>query len=408
MSERRLIVFAIGFLALSLAICGLAVQSSVLDVTGNLGHRTQAKWVLLSVFAAGVIPFIRHRVLMRHSYLVFGAVLLLLAAVPIVGVSRNFSQRWLEVGGFSLQPSELMKIAFVLALARLLRYRGDFSKLGNLIPAGLLMALPVGLIFRQPDLSTAILFVPTTLSMLFVAGARKKHIAMILCGGALAAIFVFFFFLEPYQRERVTSTFGSGSMTKAELEREGFQLDQSIQSIGIGGMFGKGWANGTQNRLNRLPYRHNDFIFAVLAEEFGFVGCTLLFGSILTLLLLILRVAYLTRDTAGRLTCVGLGTMFAFQSLVHIGVNLGVVPTTGMTLPFVSAGGTSLLTFSVAMSLVASIVMQPSRGFGGLSIREQLARLEAIVGFRGGKASHPALQQMRPMVKSKPRRFRSS
>ncbi|MFT7616973.1 MAG: rod shape determining protein RodA [Planctomycetota bacterium] len=402
MNERRVIVFALALLAFMLALAGLLIQTSILEVTGDFGHRTQWKWVFLSCAAAGIVPFLQFRMVMRRSYDIFVLTLILLALVPLIGVSRNFSQRWLEIGGFSLQPSELMKIAFVLALARLLRFRGDFSRFRNLVPAGALVALPVGLIFAQPDLSTAILFVPTALSMLFVAGAEKKHIGMILCGGALAASIVFAFFLEPYQRERVFSTFGSNTLTKAERAREGYQLEQSINSIAIGGFTGQGWSQGTQNRLNKLPYRHNDFIFAVLAEEFGFLGCTALFACILLLLLLVLRVAYLTRDVAGRLTCVGLGTMFACQSLVHIGVNLGIVPTTGMTLPFVSAGGTSLLTFSVAVSIVASIAKEPARGFGGPSVREQLARLEVLAGIRKHR-NRPvsALQHSGPMVESK-------
>ncbi len=399
MNERRVIVATIAALAVSLVICGFLVQTSILEVTGDLGHRTQLKWILLSAIAASVVPFIRFRVVLRRAYEIFGLTLVLLFLVPLIGVSRNYSQRWLEVGGLSLQPSELMKIAFVLALARLLRYRGDFSRFRNLVPAGFLVALPFGLIFGQPDLSTSILFIPTTLSMLFVAGAEKKHIAIILCAGAITAGLVFFTLLEPYQRERVVSTFGSQTLTKAERDREGYQLEQAIRSIAIGGFSGQGWSKGTQNRLNMLPYRHNDFIFAVVAEEFGFFGSFLLFVALLALLFLILRVAYLTRDVAARLTCVGLGTMLACQALVHIGVNLGLVPTTGMTLPFVSAGGTSLLTFSVAMALVASIAREPAHGFGGLSIREQLERLENLVRVRSkitSQKSRPELGQFRP------------
>ncbi len=400
MTERRLIIAGIACLSLALVITGLTVQSSILDVTGDPGHRTQLKWVALSMVCAALVPWVRYTVMVRRSYEIYGLIMVLLLLVPVIGVTRNHSRRWLELGGLSVQPSELMKIAFVLALARLLRYRGDFTRFRNLIPAGILVALPVGLIFSQPDLSTAVLFIPTTLAMLFVAGAEKKHIGLILLGGALAGGFAFQFVLQPYQKERVISTLRSNSLTQAEMAREGYQLQQSIRSIAIGGFGGQGWAQGPQNRLNKLPYRHNDFVFAVLAEEFGFLGCLALFAAILLLLLLILRVAYLTRDVAGRLICVGLGVLFACQSLVHVGVNLGLVPTTGMTLPFVSAGGTSLLTFSIAMSVVVSIARQRVRGFGGPSTQEQLARLEALASLRHNKRRERPLQPQRPVVES--------
>ncbi|MCB9833358.1 MAG: rod shape-determining protein RodA [Planctomycetes bacterium] len=395
-------------LALGLALFGYWTQTSVFEVTGDVSHRTQGKWLVISLVAGIAVAMIPYRFLLRRAYLVYAAALGLLALVPVIGVSRNFSRRWLELGGISVQPSELMKIAFILALARMLQHKSDFGRWRKLLPVAILLGAPVLLIFAQPDLSTAVLFVPTGLAMLYVAGAERRHVLRILLGGLIGAVLIFSFLLAPYQRERVLSTFMRSKLTESEQKREGFQLEQAIRSIGIGGLAGQGWGQGTQNRLNMLPYRHNDFIFAVIAEERGFLGALLLFGLILALMMAIFRTARLSRETGGRLLCVGTGTLFGCQSLVHVGVNIGLVPTTGMTLPFVSAGGTSLLTFSIAVALASSVARSREVSFAGSPLAEQLARLRALGATGPGpepeRPRPTALQAPRPMVESSPGR----
>jgi rod shape determining protein RodA len=368
---------AIAGLAAALVIFGLVVQMSVEAASEANFVSRQIQWCAIAFGAVLVVAFVPYTWWIRHAYLVYGACLGLLALVPIFGVVRNNSRRWLDLG-VSVQPSEVMKIAFIIVLARLLRYRDGEGGWVSLLVPGLFFALPMLMIFAQPDLGTSLLFVPVALAMLFVSGLSVARMMTILSTGAAFAGFGYAFFLKPYQRSRVLSTFFRDRLTDSDRLVEGYQLEQAIHSIGIGGLSGQGWGQGIQNRLNVLPYRHNDFIYAVICEEQGFLGGLLLLGLIFGLVFAILRAGVSNRDPAARLLAVGAGTLIGAQSFVHVGVNLGVVPTTGMTLPFVSAGGTSLLTFAVLIAITLNLTGPSAFIFGSDPNREQMEQLRKM------------------------------
>ncbi|HGY91612.1 MAG TPA: FtsW/RodA/SpoVE family cell cycle protein [Planctomycetes bacterium] len=379
---------------------GTVMQVSIGDAQGLDRGSVFLRWAALALGVGFVVRVIPYKFIVRNGAIIYLGVLGLLALVPIVGHVVFNARRWIVIGGVSFQPSEPMKIAFVIFMARLLRHERSVKRLRSLVAPGIALALPLSLILSQPDLGTSLLFIPTALAMLFVAGIGRREILVILLGGLLLGG-VGYSALRPYQKERIVSTFLRERLTRAERAREGYQLEQSLRSVAVGGVFGQGLGEGIQNRLNRLPSRHNDFVFAVIAEELGLVGAAFLMGAFLLLLLTILRIAQRTRDPQGRLLCTGLGTLFGFQAFVHIGVNLGIVPTTGMTLPFVSAGGTSLCVSVAGLALAASVARHPSRVLSGSILREQLGRLRLVLGSRSGRSSHPPrLQGGKPMVDS--------
>lgn len=358
---------------------GLIVQMSVEEASGADFVARQIQWCAIALGALAVVAFVPYAWWVRHAFLVYGACLGLLALVPVIGVVRNNSRRWLDLG-VSIQPSEVMKIAFIIVLARLLRYRDGEGRWASLLVPGLFFAIPVLMIFAQPDLGTSLLFVPVALAMLFVSGLSLQRMAGILSAGVAFAGVGYLFFLKPYQQSRILSTFFHHRLTTSDRLVEGYQLEQAMRSIGIGGWFGQGWAEGAQNRLNALPYRHNDFIYSVVCEEHGFLGGLLLLGLVFGLVVAILRAGVSNRDPAARLIAVGAGTLIGAQSFVHVGVNLGIVPTTGMTLPFVSAGGTSLLTFAVLIAIVLNLTGRSAFVFGVDPTREQVERLRLLSG----------------------------
>ena len=181
--------------------------------------------------------------------------------------------------------------------------------------------------------------------------------------------------LKPYQKERVLSTVFRERMTPVERRREGYQLEQSLRAVANGGWTGRGYMQGEQNRLNRLPHRHNDFIFAVVAEEFGLVGSVGLLFCFTGLLFAIFSIGHSTRESGGRLIAAGVGVTLGVQTLLHVAVNVGLAPTTGMTLPFVSYGGTALLSAVSMVAVVANVRRCPQVALDGDSLREQSARL---------------------------------
>ena len=368
-----------GWIVLALAgvlvVVGLLMQSSASVAGASAFHQRQMRWVPIAIGVAFALWFLPYEWLLRRAYLLYGVACLGLVAVLVVGSEINGSRRWLMIGGFSLQPSEPMKLCFILAMARLLRFRRDWSRPKALLAPALLLSVPTILVYGEPDLGTSLLFIPTALVMLFVAGARTQHMLFILLGGLLVGVAFFSLALQPYQKERVLSTIFRDRMTPIERRREGYQLEQSLRAVANGGLTGRGFKQGEQNRLNRLPHRHNDFVFAVVAEEFGFIGSVGLLLGLAGLLLAIFSVGHRTRDPGGRLVAAGVGVTLGVQVLLHVAVNVGLAPTTGMTLPFVSYGGTALLSAVSMVAVVASIKRKPRIVLDGDSLREQSARL---------------------------------
>lgn len=282
-----------------------------------------------------------------------------LFGVPTV----NGARAWIEFGIMRFQPAEVTKIAFVLVLARYLRYRENYRRLPGLIPPFLLALFPLAMILKQPDLGTALVFIPALLIMLFVAGARVTHLAAIIGTAILAAPALWLSgqpgvpgfqhmpsLVKEYQRARVYAMFSSDP---GMLQRTGFQQHNALIALGSGGVTGKGAGNIIVGK--RVPERHNDMIFALIGEQFGLFGITIMLGAYVMIFFAGIEIAGSTKDPSGRLVAVGLVTLLAGQTFLNMAVALKLFPVTGVTLPFVSYGGSSLLASMTAAALLINI-----------------------------------------------------
>ncbi|MGC4030657.1 MAG: FtsW/RodA/SpoVE family cell cycle protein [Tepidisphaeraceae bacterium] len=299
-----------------------------------------------------------------------GAALLILytvvgSVVSVPGVTkRGGAFNWIDFGPFSLQPSELMKVAFVMVLARYLRFRSNYRTLAGLLPPFLLAAGPMLLILKQPDLGTALIFIPTLFAMLFVAGAKLKHLLgvaaiALACGpvlwlSGLPGVPVFEHLpalIKPYQRDRVFAMFSEDPDTM--LEGTGMQQYKALIAIGSGGIFGKGPMNVPAGR--RIPENTNDMVFALIAEQFGLVGSMIVIAAYLVIFVVAIEIGGSTREPFARLVAVGVVAMLAGQTFVNLLVVTKLMPVTGVTLPFVSSGGSSLIASYLSVGLLMNV-----------------------------------------------------
>jgi rod shape determining protein RodA len=325
----------------------------------------------------------------RFAYAFYLFVLLLLALLPLTGGGGQAAHRWFDLGfGFRMQPSEFMKVALILALSRHLMYKSNWNKWSSLVvPFGMTLA-PMILIIMQPDLGTALLFLPVLFGMIFVAGARPKHLLILVAAGVILTPFVYNSqLLRDYQRDRITSFLQhipsleskakelhrAGSTDEARKLEErirnlkrgiGYQQYFSQVSIGSGGALGQGLSAGPQNRLNYLPESHTDFIFAIIGEEWGFLGCSTVLFLFLLLVAIILGIARRTREPFGKYVCSGVGILIGTQVFVNAAITVGLLPIAGLTLPFLSYGGSSLLTSFIGLGLVLDVGVRRIREFG--------------------------------------------
>jgi len=296
----------------------------------------------------------------RDTWVVVGAlgisaVLLILVIIPGVGVYLNGSRRWLSVAGMSFQPSEFAKMAVVLYMATTLTYRGKRIKslIFGIVPVLLVPGVVFLLILQQPNLSTAGSILITSLVLIVIAGARWRHILLMLIGGI--GVGGFYAWSAPYRRERLLSF----TDPFAKMNDEGYQLAQSLIAFGSGGIFGMGLGMGRQ-KYAYLPYPESDFIFAIVGEDFGFAGCVAVIALFVAFLLCGMRIATRCRDKFGALLAAGITCSITVQAFLNMGVVIGILPTTGLPLPFFSAGGTSI---SITMAAVG-ILMNISRTAG--------------------------------------------
>lgn len=295
------------------------------------------------------------RTIYSLAYPFFFAVLALLIGVELFGTKTMGAQRWLDLGLFRVQPSEFMRLALVLALARYFHgiHQADISQPVVLIVPIALVGLPSLLILQQPDLGTSIMVAAAGLSVFWLAGVSWRYF---LAGGIaiVAAIPIVWQNLLDYQKNRV--------LVFLDPERDplgaGYHIIQSKIGIGSGGLFGKGLAQGTQSQLNFLPERHTDFIFSNFAEEMGFVGSMVLLALFATTLVIIFRIAGEMRHPFSRFSVAALGFSLSIYIIVNLAMVMGLSPVVGVPLPFISYGGTSLLTFTLAMGVILAMQRQ--------------------------------------------------
>ena len=334
----------------------------------------QLRWVLVGAAASTIVLLVPYKAMVERAYLAYGLNLLLLVFVLFAGSVKG-SSRWINIGGIGFQPSELMKLTLVLTLARFIRFKSSYKTFGGLGAPFLLTLVPMALILKQPDLGTALLCIPLLFVTLFVAGARPRHLLLIALLGALAIYPVYRYGMPRYQMDRVDGFVAQLPLVAATRKMDqketlaldrgnNYQVEQSKIAVGTGGWFGLSDEEGGVNALRALPERHNDFIFPVVANRWGLFGAVLLMVIYLWLLYAILAVALRQRDPAGRLICIGVFSLLGAQAFVNVAMTVGLMPITGMTLPFVSYGGTSLIVSMVAIALVCNVAARPSFEFG--------------------------------------------
>ncbi len=319
----------------------LAARLAIPGVYGRLGALAVA--YLLDCLT------LRFSDLLRNPLYVL--VLGMLGLVFVVGQVSGGAQSWLGAG--AVQPSEVAKILIVVILARFLADREErLGQLSTVVSAVGIVAVPTLLIYLQPDLGTALTFLAILVAMLWTAGTRIWHLLALAMSGIAALPFIWFR-LEDYMRQRLLLFINPAADPDSY-----FNVHQALVSVGSGGWTGKGLTHGTQSQLHFLRVRHTDFIFAVTAEELGFLGAVVMIGLLFFILWRTLRVAERSRDTFGRLITAGVAAVILFQSVINIGMNLGLMPVTGIPLPFVSYGGSSFLTLMLGMGLVESVAMR--------------------------------------------------
>jgi rod shape determining protein RodA len=300
-----------------------------------------------------VLSLIDIRVWFALAYPVYGIGFLLLIAVMFVGHHALGAQRWLQAGPIKIQPSDIMRIGMVLALARF--YHGLSGKSAQLswwllVPAVLILA-PVYLVYKQPDLGTAIVMLLTGAIVVILAGLSWRIIAVGVLGVVLMIPPVVMFALHGYQKARVTTFLDP----QADPSGAGYHNLQSAIAIGSGGLLGKGYGLGSQSQLNFLPEKQTDFIFATLAEEFGFVGCAAILTLYAAVIFMALRTAYLSHSHFGRLAAAGVTATFALYVLINGSMVMGLAPVVGVPMPLLSYGGTVMLTVMVGFGLVLAV-----------------------------------------------------
>ncbi len=291
----------------------------------------------------------------RNPIVVLGAlgislILLVLVIIPGVGVYLNGSRRWLNIAGMSFQPSEVAKIASVLFLAAVLNERGHQLKhlFKGVLPLLVVPGVFFILILEQPNLSTAGSIMIAAVLMLMIAGVRWRHLTLLgICGLCLGAVYAW---IEPYRRERLLSF----RDPFAQMSDEGYQLAQSLIAIGSGGLFGRGLGQGRQ-KFSYLPYPESDFIFAIVGEDFGLLGCTVVILLFVAFAFAGMRIAVSCNDRYGSLLAAGLTAMITLQATLNIAVVIGAMPTTGLPLPFFSAGGTSISLLMASVGIILNI-----------------------------------------------------
>lgn len=288
--------------------------------------------------------------LMRWAPYLYGLGLVLLVVVLGVGVVGKGAQRWLDLGLFRFQPAEIMKLAVPMMVAYALARRPLPPKIKELLVAGLLVVIPAYLVVKQPDLGTAILIITAGLLVIFLAGIRWQFVVALAVAMAAAAPLVWSH-LHDYQRQRILTLFNPWS----DPLGSGYHTIQSTIAVGSGGFFGKGWLNGSQSQLEFIPERATDFIFAVLAEEFGLLGVLLLLGLYFFIIGRCLWIATYAKDTFSRLLAGSLALTFFFYVFVNIGMVTGVLPVVGVPLPLVSYGGTSMVTLMAGFGILMGI-----------------------------------------------------
>lgn len=357
MYEEELRKFNWNMLILEVLLFGIGIWN-LISATGvadkSLGlYKNQLLWFGIGMSVTALILLLHYSFFSRIAYFIYFANLLLLAAVLVAGKSSLGAKRWLGFGAFRIQPSEFMKLSMVICLAKYFetdRTVGGYGVRDLVLPT-MLVAIPCALIMLQPDLGTALIILVTFASMMLFIKIQPRTLMIIGICAAIALPSAYKFGLKPYQRQRLVTFLDPMSDPKGS----GYNSIQSMIAVGSGQLLGKGYRKGTQSQLNFLPEHHTDFIFSVFSEEHGFVGCFILVALYLAFLLNGLSVAYQSHDKFGILLALGIITIFFWHIVINMGMVMGILPIVGVPLPFLSYGGSSLVTSILGVAILTNI-----------------------------------------------------
>lgn len=341
-------------LVLAMIGCLLVYSATYYSEPDLRTFKKQIIWVVIGLILLAAFLFVDYHVLFDIAPILYGLGIVLLLYLMFYGRLTAHVRSWIHIGGFQFQPSEFMKVFTALMLARFFDSNDrSYLDFRSFMIAMAIIGLPVGLIIIQPDFGTAASFFPLVAVAMFFGGIRARiWVAMVLIVAIVAPIG--WFALKPYQKERV--------VVFLNPERDplgtGYQVTQAKIAIGSGGIHGKGFRHGTQAKLEFLPARHTDFIFAVLGEEWGFIGVVIVLGLYLFLIGQALTFAKHARDRGGTFLIISLISFFMFHVLINVSMQIGILPTTGIPLPLISYGGSSTMMFFIAIGLIMNVDMR--------------------------------------------------
>lgn len=352
--DKTLLIIPIFFAAISVTMIGSTAYANHFIFSGDM--KIQLIAYILGIFAIGVILFFDYKIFEKFERIFYIASILLLLCVyvPGLGSSQKGARGWLDLGPINIQPAELVKISFILMFAHFLcRHKEELFSFKGLVRCGIYAAPFLILILIQPDLGNVLVFCAIAAVMIFTAGVDGKLYAKVL-GGVAACMPIAYFLMEKHQKIRIDAF-----LNPSDLSLPGnYQVWQSKIAIGSGGFFGKGLFQGTQKELKFLPVQKSDFIFSVIVEELGMLGGGFVIALYTLFLYRIMRIIDNAKDLYGALLVTGIFAMFTFQIFENIGMTMGLMPVTGITLPFISYGGSSIVTNMIALGLVLNVGMR--------------------------------------------------
>jgi len=344
-------------LGLVLCVCAIGtlnIYSTGFSASEGQSHfyLKQIQWIALGLIFMMVIFFIDYRVIIQGAYVIYGVSIVFLVFVFLFGYAAHGSQRWLGIGGFAFQPSELMKLVIIITLTR---YFDDHKsnepyKLKELSVPFLIVVAPFLLILKQPDLGTALILIILFVSIVFFMGVDWKSLIIVLAGG-LISMPIGWHFLKDYQRERLITFLNPEN----DPLGTGYHIIQSMIAVGSGEIFGKGFLKGSQTQLKFLPEQQTDFIFSVFAEEWGFIGGLVLIIMFIAIIFWGLKIALQARDLLGTIIAFGITALISWEVFINIGMVLGILPVVGIPLPFFSYGGSAMLSLLAAIGLLMNV-----------------------------------------------------
>lgn len=346
---------------LLLMMLGLTSLFSLSGISQLSFFPRQIVWVIIGLLMLTIVSFIDFRIFRVQSVAIFIFYLLTILLLVILLVAQlkvRGVESWIHLGLFSFQPVELIKITLIILLAKFFSKRHiEIYRIEHLVVSGIYVAIPTLLVLLQPDLGSSIVLVAIWVSVVLFSGMKLRHFVLLIVLFSVLSYGVWHAGLKPYQKARITTFLNP----YVDPKGAGYQMIQSMVAVGSGRMWGKGLGYGSQSHLNFLPEAEADFIFAAFAEEWGFVGTIALMGILSIILWRIISIGAQSADNFSRLYTLGFAALIFTQSFIHMGANMGVLPITGITLPFASYGGSSLVTLLIGVGIVQNINMNARR-----------------------------------------------